>query len=80
MLGCIIVLIIIINPLLFRARVMMINRKAIFTILFIRSGLTLKFKRRVEGYRRTERAPSYARKMAYQAAKRRTILIQVILL
>ena len=76
MLSCILI----INPLLIRVRGMMINRKTIFTILFIRSGLKPKFKGRVEGYRRTERAPSYARKMAYQAAKRRTILIQMILL
>ena len=54
-----------------RMIVMTIIMMTTFTILIIRSGLVPSiFKRRLEGYGRTECAPSYARKIAYQATMR----------
>ena len=53
----------------------------IFTILIIRSGLVPSiFKRRLEGYGRTECAPSYARKIAYQATMRMLMLMLILML
>ena len=62
-------------------KMMRIVMMTIFTILIIRSGLVPSiFKRRLEGYGRTECAPSYARKIAYQATTRMLMLMLMLML